>query len=285
MRGSGYAEKLAGTPEPLRSMLLNGDFTIKAEDHARQIIPSAWILAAQERWRNTDESEFLRRVQLVLYGDIAQGGADTTALASLCTGDYFDELVTAPGKDTPDGRAVAAMLIDERLDGSLIVLDATGGWAGSTQAIMSERHKIDVEMHKVSQTDGSWEPHGIYKYGNLRAKMWWEFRLALDPKSGFKIALPPSPRLRVQLQSPHWFVRGKELFVESKDDLRKRLGTSTDEADAVMGAWQYREQALARLMSPNNDIVERLNGRGGEDRQQQLHAQQQQDDYDPREGW
>lgn len=284
LRGSGYAEKLAGTPEPLRSMLLNGDFTIKAEDHARQIIPSAWILAAQERWRNTDESEFLRRVQLVLYGDIAQGGADTTALASLCTGDYFDELVTAPGKDTPDGRAVAAMLIDERLDGSLIVLDATGGWAGSTQAIMSERHKIDVEMHKVSQSDGSWEPSGIYKYGNLRAKMWWEFRLALDPKSGFKIALPPSPRLRVQLQSPHWFVRGKELFVESKDDLRKRLGTSTDEADAVMGAWQYREQALARLMNPNNDIVERLNGRGGEDRQQQLHAQQS-DDYDPREGW
>ena len=284
LRGSGYAEKLAGTPEPLRSMLLNGDFTVKAEDHARQIIPTDWILQAQKRWNETSEQDMLRRIQIVLYGDIAQGGADTTAIASLCTGDYFDELLTQPGKKTPDGKSVARLLMDERLDGSLIALDATGGWAGATHAMLSERYKIDAELHTVSMTDGSYEPTGIYRYGNLRAKMWWEFRLALDPKSGFKIALPPSPRLRVQLAAPHWFVRGKELFVESKDDLRKRLGSSTDEADAVLGAWQYRDQALAALMAPKNDLVERLNGRGGEDRQQQLH-QQQQDDYDPRQDW
>lgn len=284
LRGSGYAEKLAGTPEPLRSMLLNGDFTVKAEDHKRQVIPSEWVLLAQQRWQEADEDEVLRRIQLVLYGDIAQGGADTTAIASLCTGDYYDELLTQPGRKTPDGKSVAKLLIEERLDGSLIALDATGGWAGATHAMLSERYRIDAELHKVSQVDGSWEPNGIYKYGNLRAKMWWEFRLALDPKSGYKIALPPSPRLRVQLTAPHWIVKGKELFVEEKEALRKRLGTSTDEADAVLGAWQYREQALARLMNPDNDIVERLNGRGGQDRQQQL-AQREADDYDPRGDW
>lgn len=282
LRGSGYAEKLAGTPEPLRSMLLNGDFTVKAEDHARQIIPSEWILAAQTRWNETSDQDMLRRIQLVLYGDIAQGGADTTAIASLCTGDYYDELLTKPGKATPDGKSVAKLLLEERLDGSLIALDGTGGWAGATHAMLSERYKIDAELHKVSQTDGSWEPNGIYRYGNLRAKMWWEFRLALDPKSGYKIALPPSPRLRVQLAAPQWFVRGKELFVESKDDLRKRLGSSTDEADAVLGAWQYREQALAALMSPKNDLVERLNGRGGVER---VETQDLSDNYDPRQDW
>ena len=35
-------------------------------------------------------------------------------------------------------------------------------------------------------------------------------------------------------------------MIESKDEIRKRLGASTDDADAVILAWHKRDEALRR---------------------------------------
>ena len=63
---------------------------------------------------------------------------------------------------------------------------------------------------------------------------------------GDGIALPPDPRLAAQLAAPTWKLRGNAILIESKDDIRKRLGTSTDDADAVILAWHKRDDALRR---------------------------------------
>lgn len=284
LTGTGYAERLSSTPEPLKSMLLNGDFTVRGEDHPFQIIPTEWIIAAQQRWRDMPIEKVMKLKQLVLYGDIAQGGADTTCLAPLMEHDFYDDLITAPGSSTPTGREVAHLLMEERLDQSLIALDGTGGWAGSTEATMRERHGIECELHTVSKRDGSGPPDmPMYSYKNLRAKMWWEFRLALDPKSEYLIALPPSVRLRTQLSTPHWKIIKGELQVEEKDEIRKRIGSSTDEADCVLGAWQYREQAILNAYVKRPDLVTRLNRRKSEDDFDPARAGNE--DYDPRGGW
>ena len=110
--------------------------------------------------------------------------------------------------------------------------------------------------------------------------MWWEFRLALDPKSPYEICLPPSTRLRAQLIVPHFQIAGKELSVESKEQIRKRINSSTDEADAVLGAWQYRDAAIARALQPQDDLTERINGRSVKD-----YAGEAYDFEDPRKGW
>ena len=260
-KNSGYAQRLSSTPEPMRSMLLLGDFTIKGEDHPFQIIPTQWVIAAQGRWKQRPWSEVKHLKQLVLAADIAQGGKDTTVLSMLYETDYFDELVTSPGSKTPTGREVQLMIIEERLDRSLIVLDGEGGWAGSTRDLLSSDQNIEVEMFMAGGTDGSWTPELTYKYLNLRAVMWWAFRLALDPRSSHEVCLPPSTRLRAQLTAPHFEIKGKVLKVESKDEIRKRINSSTDEADAVLMAWHYRDQALANMLSGKYDIVEKLNGR------------------------
>lgn len=261
LRGTGYAQQLSSTPEPLRSMLLLGDFTIKGEDHPLQVIPTQFVIAAQERWKARPWSEVKHLKQLVLSGDIAQGGKDTTVLAPLYEQDYFDELITQPGSATPTGREVQAMIVDNRIDRSLIVLDGEGGWAGSTRDLLASDQDIIVEMFMAGGTDGSWDETQTYKFMNNRAKMWWEFRCALDPRSGFEICLPPSTRLRAQLTAPQFEIRGKLLKVESKDEIRKRIKSSTDEADAVLQAWQYREASIVARLNPKFDIVERLNGR------------------------
>lgn len=280
LKGTGYAEKMSGTPEPLKSMLLRGDFTIKGADHPMQVIPTAWVLAAEERWDERPWSEVKKLRQLVLAGDIAQGGVDTTILAPLYETDYFDELITQPGSNTPTGVEVQQLVLLERLDQSLVVLDGSGGWGGSTRDLLSTNQGIVCEMLNSSECDGSWTPDMLYKYLNLRAKMWWEFRLALDPKSGFDICLPPNTRLRAQLTAPHFIIKSKTLQIEEKKAVRKRIGSSTDEADAVLMAWQYRDQALARIINPVDDLVERLNGRTGSSRRGEA-----QELDDPLKGW
>ena len=220
---------------------------------------------------------------LVLFGDIAQGGADTTVLAPLYTADYFGQLVTAPGRDTPTGIEVARMILDHRDNNALIGLDGTGGWAGDTQRTLELKHSIESTLVVSSHGSAGWTDDGRFKYGNIRTEMWWEFREALDPKSVYNIALPPGARVRAQLTAPHWYPRGKNMFIESKEELRKRLGTSTDEADAVIGAWHLRDDAIysGNIVQREVPIEDRLNGRepGG------VNDPNNPDNYDPLEGW
>ena len=282
LKGTGYAERLSATPEPLKSMLLLGDFTVKTEDHPMQVIPTQHVLMAQERWYAwQNDPELKKLVMLVMFGDIAQGGADTTVLAPLFRHDYFGELTTKPGRLTPDGDAVSQLIMGSRRNNALLGLDGTGGWAGSTAAHLKLQHGIDPELVVSSHASAEYTSDGMYRFANVRSEMWWRFREALDPKSGYDIALPPGARLRAQLTAPQWGPKGKLLYIESKDELFKRLNSSTDEADAVIGAWHLRELAFikANIIEPELDIVDRLNGRTLEDRNQPVEI------YDPLRDW
>jgi len=259
LRNTGYAAQLSKTAEPLRSLLLNGSFTVKAEDHPFQVIPTQWVLMAQDRWRDrvaAGEQHNLK--QLVLSGDVAQGGMDTTVLASLLETDFFEEPFAQAGRLTPTGKEVTQLVLVQRRDNSLIVLDGTGGWAGSTRDLLSTHHQIETEMCIASEASHQWTEDMRYKMLNVRSWMWWLFRTALDPKSQYKIALPPNTRLFTQLTAPIFFIEGKTIRIESKDELRKRIGSSTDEADAVLMAWLYRDQALAERFRFVPDVVDRI---------------------------
>lgn len=65
--------------------------------------------------------------------------------------------------------------------------------------------------------------------------------------------LPRSDTLKADLTVPHWKVLSNgTIQIESKDDIRKRLGRSTDEGDAVvMSFWQGR----GTVDSANADVL------------------------------
>ena len=52
-------------------------------------------------------------------------------------------------------------------------------------------------------------------------------------------------RLQAQLTAPKWKLRGVKIQVEAKEDIKKRLGSSTDDADALIMAWFFRERAAS----------------------------------------
>lgn len=259
LKSTGYAAQLSATPEPLRSLLLNGSFTVKGEDHPFQVIPTLDVLRAQDRYRTAINSgEWKKWRQLVLFGDIAQGGMDMTVLQSLLENDFFEEPFAQAGRHTPTGKEVQAMVLLKRRDNSLVGLDGTGGWGGSTRDLLEQNHKIIAEMVIASAKSTGWTADMRYKFGNVRSEMWWTMREALAEKSGFEIKLPLSTRVSTQLTAPIFIIKGNVIFIEDKDDLRKRLGSSTDEADAIIGAWFLRNQALAQRFRAEPDIVQRI---------------------------
>jgi hypothetical protein len=55
--------------------------------------------------------------------------------------------------------------------------------------------------------------------------------------TGDDIALPPDPALAAELAAARWKFTSRGIQVELKDEIRKRLGRSTDRGDAVIQAW------------------------------------------------
>jgi len=105
---------------------------------------------------------------------------------------------------------------------------------------------IRVEPVVFSEASVARSKDGLLTFANKRSQLWWQFREALDPVQGDRLAPPPDRRLAAQLAAPTWKLRGNAIVIESKDAIRKRLGTSTADADAVILARHRRDDAPRR---------------------------------------
>ena len=228
LQRTGYAATIDAMPEPLRS-ILRGKFGAYKQVDPFQVIPAAWVRAAQERWNNSEPVETIKSLGV----DVARGGQDKTTIATLRL-DRFDELKKYPGAATPDGQTVA-LLINQVIGKQkpLIGIDVIGVGAAVYDAMKSSR-TIGVNFGAGStKTDKS----GKFRFANIRAEAYWQFREALDPNYGATLALPLDNELLGDLCSPKWFIRSGKIYIESKDEIKKRLGRSPDSADAVVIAY------------------------------------------------
>lgn len=232
---TGYDKQLETLPEPLRSQLRWGNFHVRGSDHAWQVIPSAWLDAAQARWREGARPTVKMRAAGV---DVARGGQDNTAIARLY-GTWFDELLIYPGARTPDGATGARLVTEAVPDGATpIAVDVIGYGASVYDHLKALANIRALAVNNSgSPPEGALDRSGRYGFTNIRAFSYWMLREALDPELGDAIALPPERRLRVDLLAPRFRVVGSKIAIESKDDIIKRTGFSPDYGDAVVLAW------------------------------------------------
>lgn len=237
-----YKNQLNMLPEPYRSALRDGNFLNARQDDEWQVIPTAWIRAAQDRWRKYGKPEHVP--QCAIGVDVAQGGTDRTVLAIRYDG-YFDELVTVEGAKTPDGPSVAALVVQHRRGNPKVIIDMGGGYGGSAYDHLKQNN-IDVIGHKGAQASMARTKDKLLGFFNKRSQVWWQFREALDPsqEGGSHIMLPDDPQLVSDLTSPLFEVTSSGIKVEPKDKLCKRLGRSTDKGDAVVMAWAYGQTVV-----------------------------------------
>lgn len=245
LRETGYRARIQSLPEPLRSQLLKGDFLAGREDHAWQVIPTAWVEAANVRWNKAQDR---KRTMLALAADVAGEGADRTAIACLHEDCWFAPIVHRRGSESADPALIPLdtanlMLMTQRDDCDLSV-DGTGGWGSGVRSHLKNNHGLECASLVFSAGSNRKTHDGKLGYKNLRSDMYWGFREALDPESGDEIKLPPDPRLMAELTAARYTLRGTDILIESKDEIRARLGGSPDDADAVVMAWHRRKSAI-----------------------------------------
>lgn len=237
LMATGYVATLQGLTEPMRSQMLYGDFSVGLTADPWQVIPTAWIEAAQRRW--TEGGRDGRALDCVGV-DVAQGGDDRTVLARRYGG-WFAPLEALPGRQVPDTTANAAVVLRALADGGVAQIDADGiGAATVALCQVTVRERARAYLGSAPAPDGWQDAAGVFGYQNVRAAAWWSLREALDPsqRGGSGIALPPDRDLRVELASPRFTIGPNGIAIEKKVDIKKRLGRSTDLGDSiVMAHW------------------------------------------------
>ncbi len=224
-----YKATLQALPEPLRSQMLLGDFQAGSEDNAWQVIPTEWVKAAMDRWEN-----LLDKGMMTSMGcDPARGGGDSFEIARR-HGSWYDEMKSTPGKDVPDGQTGAGLCIQHVRNNAPMMVDVIG--VGSS--VVDHLAGMNANVDGIQSAGKAWrgDKTGLIKFHNLRAMMYWSLREELDPTNTDQVALPPDDDLLTELTAARYSVKQQGLLVEDKADIIKRIGRSTDKADAVVYA-------------------------------------------------
>jgi hypothetical protein len=222
---------------------VEGDFASADED---SVIPLAWVEAANQRWLAWKE-EGADAPPTCLGVDVARGGADKTYLA-LRSGPVVTELRPYDYGDTmaTTGVVVGAM----RAGAEYAVVDVIGVGAGVVDRLREQG--FDAVAFNASERSDALDISGELGFANKRSAAWWAMREFLDPANDSKIALPADDILTGDLTAPKWRVTSSgKIVVEGKDEIRKRIGRSTDAADAVIQAFYTRPVVTDWYVSTN----------------------------------
>jgi len=205
---------------------VEGNFADESEE---TLIPLSWVEAANERWYACDG----KGVGKQSYGvDPAYKGEDQTCIAHLI-GHVIQPLLYATKQDTMEtvDQVVEQLGYDRDTP---IAVDVIGVGAGVHDRLAQLKYNsIPVNVASATTLMDETEKQGFI---NLRSALWWCYgRELLDPRNPNPIALPPDDLLTGDLTAPKYTRTSRGLIkVESKDDIRSRIGRSTDSADAVL---------------------------------------------------
>jgi len=232
LRDTGYRATLMALPEPLRSQMLYGDFTAGRTDGEWQVIPSAWVEAAMNRW---EEPQYQQEDITSVGVDPSRGGEDSTVIAGRI-GWHFTSPKLYEGHQMPDGPSVAAKVIEfcgaSHCPVNVDVIGIGASVVDSLAGMMGARVVPVTNSGKSEDTDFT----GNLKFINKRAEGWWRMRDILNPAHGYDVKLPPDQRLKAELCTPTYKMQANGIKIDPKEDIIKRLGRSTDEADAYINA-------------------------------------------------
>lgn len=171
----------------------------------------------------------------VIGVDVAREGNDRTVLA-IRQGKVVEQLIVHVKQDTMQtADEVAAWLAWPRAQAVVDTIGVGGGVADRLRQLRVGNvvDFVASENHHRKDATGHWG------FRNNRGAAWWNLRELLDPSRGHNIMLPRDDELMIELGTAKYKpLEGQPIYViETKDEIKKRLGRSPDKADAVIQAF------------------------------------------------
>lgn len=228
---------------------VEGEFAQSGED---TVIPLAYITAAIERGRAVDWQG--TGLEVALGVDVARKGEDLTTIARV-RGNVCEYIAEYGQQDTmvTVGKVIEHLRKGDNMQVPVGV-DVIGLGAGVYDRLAEQGYNVyDVN---VSSADDIGDTTGLLRFVNLRSSLWWMLRERLDPKSASPLALPNIDRLVTDLAAPRWSVTSTgAIKVESKEDIRKRTGYSTDFADSLALALYVMRSGTLTVVSGGGESI------------------------------
>lgn len=214
-----------------------GNFAASDEDG---LIPLSAIERANARWQAMtdaaeDRGDEIWGELLGIGCDVGRGG-DFTVVSRLHKNNTIKSLERSRSRNLMEITGVLAGILKRHVD-CKVVLDIVGIGAGVYDKL---REDDENELRLIPFNAGTktelTDESGEIGFADLRSAGWWNLReMLLDPD--VQVALPPDDQLTGDLTAPrHKMTSGGKIKVESKDEIKKRIGRSTDDGDAVMMA-------------------------------------------------
>lgn len=224
---------------------IQGEFPEESTD---QLIGLKLAEGACQKPQSNESSDF------VIGVDVARFGDDFSVFAVLDqTNNQIVEMKAVRGKDTME---VAGMtkLLREFYSARLVAVDDCGVGGGVTDRL----RELSVQTLPVNGGERAIEKT---KFFNRRSELWWCIREWLQ--DGGTIATEQfRKQIIADLVTPLFTMTSNgRIKLESKDEIRKRLGRSTDYADAIAIALagQHKRSPI-RTVSLNRNSFEATRG-------------------------
>ena len=251
LMAKGYDKTLEALPIELRTRFREGNFIRIVESTDLQVIPTAWIVAAMDRWiahMGTKSLDYGNAISIyrtknqvpnmsAMGVDPSRGGDDETAIA-VRFADWIAPLHLTKGKYVEDGDAVRDIIHNLRIGNPQINIDVVGVGSSPYDSCKKMGWGVIAINGGASATDRNNRPitdrTGLLRFRDINAMLAWKLMEALDPQYNPTLMLPPDPKLKAELCSiRRASIDGGVVSIESKKEVKKRLGRSPDRADAV----------------------------------------------------
>jgi hypothetical protein len=265
LMAKGYDKTLEALPIELRTRFREGNFIRIVESTDLQVIPTAWIVAAMDRWiayMGTKSLDYGNAISIyrtknqvpnmsAMGVDPSRGGDDETAIA-VRFADWIAPLRLTKGKYVEDGDAVRDIIHNLRIGNPQINIDVVGVGSSPYDSCKKMGWSVVAINGGASATDRNNKPltdrTGLLRFRDINAMLAWKLMEALDPQYNPTLMLPPDPKLKAELCSiRRSSIDGGVVSIESKKEVKKRLGRSPDRADAV----KYALLQTISMYAPN----------------------------------
>lgn len=232
-----------------------------AEDSGDTLIRLSWVEKAQDRWRElwgqvddmVDAGVKRGEAEEAIWGSLSDVGCDPARTGADKTGwalRYGDYIKAVKRTDEADLTITGDILCEYMEDNTAVgKVDTNGLGAGAfdharrkwtDKQWRTQDIRCPVISINVSNATKVRDKTGQLMFNRLRDYMWWSFRERLEAayKGDGDIALPPDDDLAKDLIAYKWsMTHTGKVLIESKDEVKKVLGRSTDTGDAVVLAF------------------------------------------------
>lgn len=215
-------------------------------DDETGVIPLAWLELANERWAAWNETKEWSPFTGVGV-DVSRSEHGDKTVQALRHANVITELRRSTEVDVMNVTGKVATLLQSR--SGRAVVDVIGIGAGVVDRLRELR--LTVFAFNAGASTTAKDRSGELQFLNLRAAAWWNMRELLDPANSEDIALPPDDEMIGDLTAPRWKTTSNgRIQIESKDEIRKRLGRSTDTGDAVVMVFYEQPESETPIVMP-----------------------------------